>query len=417
VPASPPTTSARVFIDYRSGVPGIPGRPDSGAVDINTGIGIVNYSSGAAAITYTLLDADGAAIAAGQGTLAAGNHFAKFINQLHEVAPGFVLPADFQFASLNIISDQPLSVIALRMTTNQRGEALFTTTPVADGNQTAATTPIFFPQLADGSGWTTSLVLMNTSSSIENGSLDLFDRNGAPLVVHQAGSATASSFPYSIQAGGVFRFQTDGSSESQNVGWARVTPNSANSTPVGSGVFGYNPVNILTTESGIPSALSTTHAQIFVDVTRNHNTGLAIANLNDASADIAIQAFQTDGVFEPVKMGQGTIPMAGLGHEAQFATQLFPGLPAAFIGVLDISSSTPFAAVTVRSLYNERQDFLVTTFPVADATRSAPSPIIFPHIADGGGYETQFILIGPTGEASATLGFYGEDGQPLAIGK
>jgi hypothetical protein len=247
--------------------------------------------------------------------------------------------------------------------------------------------------------------------------LNLFDKNGVPLVVHQAGGSTASSFSYSIPSGGVFRFQTDGSPENQNVGWVQVAPDNGNSTPAGSGVFGYNPVDVMTTESGILAAFSTTHARIFVDTTRNHNTGLAIANLADASADIAIQAFQTDGVFEPVKMGQGTITLAGLGHEAQFATQLIPDLPAAFIGVLDISSPTPFAAITVRSLYNERQDFLVTTFPVADATRSAPSPIVFPHIADGGGYATQFIFISPTGEANATLGFYGEDGQPLAVGK
>jgi hypothetical protein len=88
-PASPPTTSARAFIEYRSGVLSIPGRPNSGRVDINTGIGIVNLGDNLAHISYTLFGADGATLAMGQGTLAAGNHFAKFINQLNEVAPDF----------------------------------------------------------------------------------------------------------------------------------------------------------------------------------------------------------------------------------------------------------------------------------------------------------------------------------------
>jgi len=41
VPASPPTRSARVFIDYRTQVTP-PGQPGAGTVEINTGIAIVN---------------------------------------------------------------------------------------------------------------------------------------------------------------------------------------------------------------------------------------------------------------------------------------------------------------------------------------------------------------------------------------
>jgi hypothetical protein len=416
VPASPPTTSARIFIDYRFGVLGVPGRSDSGAVNINTGFGIVNCGSDTAHITYTLLDTNGTAITTGQGILAVGNHLASFINQLNEVASGFVLPGNFQFASLDIDSDQPLSVVALRMTTNQRGDDLFTTTPVADRNQPLANSPIYFPQFADGSGWTTSLILLNTSSSREEGSLDIFDNSGASLVVPSVGGKAAASFRYSIPPGGVFRFQTDGSSQGQKAGWVRLIPDSANSTPVGSGVFSYNPTNVLLTESGIPSALSTTHVRIFVDLTENHNTGLAIANLDAAGANIAIQAFQTDGI-SPIGSNQESLTLTGLGHDSKFVNQFLSGLPGDFTGVLDISAPTPFAAITVRSLINERGDFLMTTFPVADATRIAPSPIVFPQIANGAGYVTQVIAVSP-GKASSTIfNFYCNDGRPLAVAK
>jgi hypothetical protein len=47
----------------------------------------------------------------------------------------------------------------------------------------------------------------------------------------------------------------------------------------------------------------------------------------------------------------------------------------------------------------------------------APSPIVFPQIADGGGYVTQFILIGTGGVSGVTLNYYGEDGKYLAVGK
>jgi hypothetical protein len=107
--------------------------------------------------------------------------------------------------------------------------------------------------------------------------------------------------------------------------------------------------------------------------------------------------------------------LVGNGHDAQFADQLITGLPVGFTGVLDISSTTPFAALTIRSLINERGDFLITTFPIADANRAAPSPIVFPQIADGGGYVTQFILISTSESSSTTLSFYGDDGTPLTL--
>jgi hypothetical protein len=85
--------------------------------------------------------------------------------------------------------------------------------------------------------------------------------------------------------------------------------------------------------------------------------------------------------------------------------------------MLDISSTTPFAALTVRSLYNENGDYLMTTFPVADVNKAAPSPIVFPQIADGGGYETQFILLSTGSESSVTISYYDNDGMPLSIGR
>jgi len=57
----------------------------------------------------------------------------------------------------------------------------------------------------------------------------------------------------------------------------------------------------------------------------------------------------------------------------------------------------------------------MTTFPVADANQPAPAPIVFPHIVDGGGYTTQFILISAGGAADSTLFFYNQTGLPSAF--
>jgi hypothetical protein len=55
----------------------------------------------------------------------------------------------------------------------------------------------------------------------------------------------------------------------------------------------------------------------------------------------------------------------------------------------------------------------MTTFPVADADQTAPSPIVFPHVADGGGYVTEFMLISAGAAASTTPGFYDEAGATI----
>ncbi len=407
IPASPPTTRARLLIDYRSGVSG---HGDAGTVDIDTGIAIVNYGSAAANISYALHNLKGTRIASGRGIVAAGA----------QLASGFNLPPEFPtstgFGSLEISSDQPVSIVALRETTNQRKEGLFTTTPVADLTQPLAADPIYFPQFADGGGYATALVLLNTSGGVETGTLQLFDDNGVPLAVNQVGGTTDSSFKYSSPEGGVFRFQTDGFQESVKAGWVLLTPDAGTSTPVGAGIFSYSSEGILVSESGIPAAVSTTHARVYVDLSRGHDTGLAIANPANTSANITIRAYEADGVT-PIGTSQGLLQLPGNGHSARFATELIPGLPAGFTGMLDITSATPFAALTLRSLNNERKDFLMTTFPVADANRTAPSPVVFPQIADGGGFVTEVILLNAGGASKATVSFFDNEGRPLDVGK
>lgn len=147
-----------------------------------------------------------------------------------------------------------------------------------------------------------------------------------------------------------------------------------------------------------------------------HNTGLAVANPWNSNMRITAKAYQPDGITL-AGSGPGTVDLASFGHDARFAGQLIAGLPAGFTGVLDLSSSVPFAALTLRSLINVRGDFLITTFPIADLTQAPPAPLVFPQIADSGGYQTQMILLSAGGSSSMTLYFFGEDGAPLTVGK
>jgi hypothetical protein len=421
VAASAPTTSARIFIDYRENVPAVPGNTGAGLIDVNTGIAVVNPGTATAHVIYTLRGMNGNSLASGTGTIAGGAHFARFINALVDEAPDFQLPSDFatntdlQFGSLQITSDQPIAVLALRGIFSQADEFLMTTTPLADLTRTLNSDPAYFPRFLDGGGYTTSLALMNTSDSTETGVFQVMDKSGNPLSVTLAGGAGGSSFTYNIPPHGTRRFQTSGSSVDIKAGWVKLTPDAGTSTPVGTGVFSYNPGTRLISESGIEAATATTHARIFVDLSGNHNTGLAIANVGSSSSNITFQAYRMDGTTL-AGSSLGPLQLSANGYEALFVDGFVSGLPSGFTGVLDISSDTPFAALTLRSLNNERGDFLMTTFPVADANRAAPSPIVFPHIVKGGGYVSHFILISPADAAGTTLSFYGEDGSLWDIG-
>ncbi|MBZ5499698.1 MAG: hypothetical protein LAP85_25135 [Acidobacteriia bacterium] len=418
VPQSPPTTDALVFIEYRVGVPALPGRLDSGIIDINTGLAVVNCTSSVADVTYTLRDSAGNVLAMGHGKTAGKAHFALFIDQIHDLAPDFNLPSDFatttQFATLEISSDQPLSILALRQTINQRGDILYTTTPIADRTLAPESVPIYFPQFVDGGGYTSTIMLFSTSNETQHGTIEILDDNGLPLPTKEAGGENQASLRYELSPYGLLRYQTDGSAATVKSGWVKLVPDAGTTAPVGIGVFGYNPAGVLVTESGVPASGAVTHARIHVDLSGGHDTGLALVNLVTESATVTVEAFQSDGSTR-VATSSGTIRLVGEGHMAKFADQLIQNLPEGFTGVLDVNSSAPFAALTVRSLYNQRHDFLLTTFPIAQPYQRGVSQLLFPQIAAGGGFKTQFIWISPGAGSVGTISFHGHDGKPLAV--
>jgi|GEM_PF-2408535 len=414
VPASPPTRNARFFIDYRTNVPGKSDDENAGAVNINTGFAAVNQGASTATLTLTLRDPNGQALTAGSITVDPRSHVAKFIDQL---GPNLNLPSGFATGSLEVASNQPISILALRLTTNQRNETLLTTTPIADLTQPAPLGSLFFPQMADGGGYRTTIMLLNTSGSTVSGKINFYDDGGLPRVVHLTTGPSGSTIPYTISPGGVYVGVTDGSNPIVGAGSVQVIPDAGSSTPIGSGLFSFTQNGVLVTESGVPSAAPTTHARIYVDTSGGHGTGFAVAAPDTTGFHVTLNAYQLDGVTR-AGAGPADLPLVSLGHAAKFVEELIPRLPDGFTEVLDISAPSSFVALTLRLLTNSRGDFLLTTFPTADMTKPAPAPLIFPQIVDGGGYQTQFILLNSNGAGSSTtLNFYGDSGAPLPVGR
>jgi hypothetical protein len=94
----------------------------------------------------------------------------------------------------------------------------------------------------------------------------------------------------------------------------------------------------------------------------------------------------------------------------------FQNLPVSFRGVLRISSSLPISAIGLRGQYNERGDFLISTTPaLADNAPPVSGELVFPHIATGGGYTTEFLLLNRGGASAGTLSLRSQSGAELAL--
>ena len=114
-----------------------------------------------------------------------------------------------------------------------------------------------------------------------------------------------------------------------------------------------------------------------------------------------------------------TVQISAFGQAAEFLEDLFPALPLPFQGVMRISTSVPISVVGLRIRYNERPgEFLMTTTPPTDEnTATTNAEFDFPHILNGGGYTTQFVLFsGAAGQTSAgNLNFYTQGGAAFNL--
>jgi uncharacterized repeat protein (TIGR01451 family) len=165
VPAAIQTTSARTFVEVAST-----------PLYRNTGIALVNPGLSTAVLALKLTGTDGKSITTTL-TLPAGAHIAKFLDELF---PGRV-PTEFR-GVLDVSSSTPIAPLLLRLSTNQRGESIYSTLPVANllnppkGQQ-------YLPQIVDGEGYQTQIIVINTTADTGTVYAELLDALGKSLQV------------------------------------------------------------------------------------------------------------------------------------------------------------------------------------------------------------------------------------------
>src|SRR5262249_53555781 len=148
----------------------------------------------------------------------------------------------------------------------------------------------------------------------------------------------------------------------------------------------------------------------------NLRSGFAFANRSAAPVTINYELSFYYGYPTGIT---GSLTLPSKGQRSLFLDEL-PGaeqLPKEFKGVLKITTTEDGAVsvIGLRGRTNERGDFLVSTTSRYQAANNS-AELFVPHFADGGGYFTEFILLGRIIEpVNATMYFFAPSGQPLSL--
>jgi len=391
VPASPVLQNGRIYAEV------------SGPVE--TGIAIANPNAQAATISFFFTNNAGADFGAGTAVIPANGQISKFLDQ----APfngGPDIHGTFTFNS-----NVPVSVIAIRGLTNERNEFLFSTLPVSEISGAIGTSTVVLPHFADGGGWTTQVILVNPGDSTIAGNIQFMNTTG---------QQTQAPFPFSIPGRSSFKLATGGTGTSVQTGSVQVVPNAGNGVPASIAIFSFKPGRVTVSEAAVGSA-SGTAIRMYVEASGLPNaigaiqSGLAAANSSSNPVTVEFDLTGLDGSA----LANASLTIPANGQVSKFLNEIFPSVSLPPRAVLRITTpGVQVSVVGLRARYNERADFLFTTTPpVVEGSPTTSSQLLFPHLVNGGGYTTQFILFsGSSGQAgTGNLSFFAQDGTPLGL--
>src|SRR5262249_15477204 len=115
----------------------------------------------------------------------------------------------------------------------------------------------------------------------------------------------------------------------------------------------------------------------------------------------------------------GTVAIPAFGQRALFLDDIsgFQSLPKPFKGFVRITSQdgVDLAVIGLRGRLNERSEVLMTTTAPTNENSPVAPQIVFPHIVDGGGFQTEFIMYNgvPAEPATGALAIHNQAGAGI----
>ena len=285
----------------------------------------------AAMLAFIARDADGQMLASVTQELSARGHGAQNMERLFDLS-SFT-------GSLEITSSEPIVTLSL----NFEAAPVFSSLPPGEVDAAAqGSTTYYFPHLAVGASWQTTITYINYSSQEVNCTTEFLSDHGSPLLVSFADRGTVVSRPDTLPPGGSVHQETNvGLSAPLAPGWARATC----SGPVKASLLfrQHSSAGVPVAEAGVNAAeVPATRFVTFAEQGEGKSgTGVAYANPSDTSAMLTFTAKDADGET----LASVVRTLLPEGHDAENMTLLF-GL-SNFAGSVEITSTEPIVTLSL----------------------------------------------------------------------
>ena len=304
---------------------------EQGEGQFGTGVAYANPSATAAHVTFTARDADGQILASTDRTLLPGGHDAQGMASLFGLS-SFT-------GSLEVTSTVPIVSLAL----NFEVDPVFSSLPPGEVDAAAqGATTYYFPHLAVGASWQTTITYINYSSQQVSCTTEFISDHGSPLLVSFADRGTVVSRSDVLPAGGSVHQETNVDlSAPLAPGWAQTTC----SGPVKASLLfrQHNSAGVPVAEAGVNATrVAATRFVTFAEQGEGKSgTGVAYANPSATAAHVTFTARDTEGQV----LASVVRTLLPEGHDAQNMASLF-GLPS-FSGSLEITSTEPIVSLSL----------------------------------------------------------------------
>ena len=296
-----------------------------------TGVAYANPSDTAALVTFTARDADGEVLAIEDLMLPPNGHDAQNMPTLFDLS-SFT-------GSIEVTSTEPIVSLSL----NFEADPVFSSLPPGELDASAqGSTTYYFPHLAVGASWQTTITYINFSSQEVTCQTDFLSDQGTPLMVSFAGLGTVDSRTDVLPPGGSVHQETDVAlSAPLAPGWARAT--CSGSVKASLLYRLHNSEGAPTAEAGVnAAAVPATRFVTFAEQGEGQfGTGVAYANPSATSAHVTFTARDTAGEVL-ASVDRTLLPE---GHDAHGMAELFD--LTSFTGSIEVTSTEPIVSLSL----------------------------------------------------------------------
>ena len=304
---------------------------EQGEDQFGTGVAYANPSAISVPVTFTARDGVGEVLASVVRTLSPGGHDAHGMSELFDLT-SFT-------GSIEVTSTEPIVSLSI----NFEAAPVFSSLPPGELDASAqGSTTYYFPHLAVGEGWQTTITYINYSPQEVTCQTEFLSDHGSPLMVSFAALGTVVSRTDVLPPGGSVHQETNVDlNASLALGWARATC----SGPVQASLLYrlHNSEGAPTAEAGVnATAVPATRFVTFAEQGEDQfGTGVAYANPSAISVPVTFTA--RDGVGEVLASVVRTLSPGG--HDAHGMSELFD--LTSFTGSIEVTSTEPIVSLSI----------------------------------------------------------------------